>query len=293
MQARVTLLMLLCISGCALLPKTDAELEQEMATKLANNELRAAYDTYGKLSNNGKQTEAVIQYHQQLKQKISAIRTATEQQANQAIRNSDWKNASNLYHKQLALIVTDPTFQKSYQDFQKKLEHQKAPLKNSFLVVKANYLIEKRKMERLIQKLDPYDNDNENQLEITKQEARSVSKKLLAQGLEAVKNNDIAKARTLIPLAKRLVNNKTARKATQTLEKLTKPMEEYIEKLTEYGTKLYSNEEYNGALEIWDEVLYLDPNNEKVKANKERTEKVLQTLEKIKKENIVRETNGQ
>ncbi len=70
-------------------------------------------------------------------------------------------------------------------------------------------------------------------------------------------------------------------------------MEEYIEKLTEYGTKLYSNEEYNGALEIWDEVLYLDPNNEKVKANKERTEKVLQTLEKIKKENIVRETNGQ
>lgn len=275
---------LLTLASCGLLPPNDSRLSQQMSSSLENNNLREAYDAYNELSTEKKQTDATKKLYQQLTQNIGLTRDRIESLANEAIQKGDWKLASELYNAQVPLIAIDDAFQKNYQAFLSKMATRKEPIKSDFLIVKAEYLIKKRKMERAIAKLDPFDASNELQLEETKKESKAISKLLLSQGLEAYHNDDITTARTLIPLAKALYNNKTARKATRVLEKSVRPMEDYITKLTEYGTQLYGTEKYQNALEIWDTILYLDPNNEKIIANKERTLKVLDSLEKIKQD---------
>ena len=281
--------LLIALTSCGLLPPNDSRLSQQMSSSLEDNNLREAYDAYEKLSTEQKQSDSTQKLYKQLKTNIALTRDRIEKLANEAIQKDDWKLASELYNAQSPLIAIDEAFQKNYQTFLSKMSIRKEPIQNEFLIVKAEYLIKKRKMERAIAKLDPFDANNELQLEETKRESKAISKLLLSQGLEAFHNDDITTARKLIPLAKALYNNKTARKATRVLEKSVRPMADYITKLTDYGTQLYGTENYQNALEIWDTILYLDPNNEKIIANKERTLKVLESLEKIKQDSELTE----
>lgn len=280
------LVFMLTLSGCSLIPPNNGQLKQDMTTNLERNELRSAYNNYQRLSSAAKKQPDIIKLHQRLLQKIAQRRDNTVQQARLAADQGDWPKASGLYDAQRELIAIDEAFKQQYQRFVKSIELQKAPVRNDFLIIEAQYLIEKRAMLRRINQIDPYDRENKTALADTEQQAKTISKLLLAQGLEAFQDNNINIARKLIPLAQALDNSKTVRKATRVLEKLTRPMEDYIAKLTDYGTELYSNEDYSNAYEIWEVILYLDPNNEKVQANKERTLKVLESLEKIKQHAI-------
>ena len=281
----VLLLILMCMTGCSLLYKNSIDPILRLEKNINKNDLLTSYDIYEKLSKQEKSSPSVKKLHRALQQKVRVIRNRTVEDANLAISQGDWKRAGDLYHAQMALIDLNPEFRKSYQQFQQDLDLKKKPLSSDFLLAKAQYLVKKLQMEAEIHRLDPYDEDNETQLRASQKEAKRLSKQLLALGLKAVRTRDVATARQLIPLAQTLADNKSSRKAAQTLEKLTQPMEEYIEALSDRGTSLYSSEDYEGALEMWMEVLYLDPNNKKIQANKERTEKVLHSLDRIMQEN--------
>jgi hypothetical protein len=276
--------LLLALSSCVVMPLNNAQVSQQMRSSLDNNKLREAYNAYSKLSAEEKQKNATVKMYQQLTKNISLTRVRVKKLANEAIQKDNWSQASKLYNAHIPIIAIDDAFQKDYQQFVSKMAIKKRPFKNELLISKAEYLILRREMERAIFQLDPFDAGIELQLDQTKKEVKATSKLLLSQGLDAYHNSDITMARKLIPLAKALYNDKTARIATDELEESVRPIEVYITKLTEYGTQLYSNERYKNSLEIWDAILYLDPNNKKVVANKERTLKVLLSLEKIKQE---------
>ncbi len=279
------LFVLCCITGCALLPENNINLAQVMARNLKEGDLRTAYDIYQLLSAEEKSSPEIVKHHKTLQRKIRLVQDKTQKQADQAIALGDWKSAGAAYREQILLIEASSDFRKHYQGFLEKLEQRKRPLNNDLLLVRAQYLLKKREAESAIYRLDPKDERNARQFEQTKAESVLVSKRLLTQGLDAIRSNDISGARQFIPLAQQLSNTRSAKKAMQTLEEITNPLGDYIDKLTERGTDLYSKEDYNGALEIWLDILYLDPNNTKVQASRERTEKVLQSLNQIKREN--------
>jgi tetratricopeptide (TPR) repeat protein len=291
MRRAIYCLLLFVLGSCAIiLPPDNDEVARQLTEQLNNRELVNAHRLYQSLSTTQQNYPAVIQQQQRLQQQLTAIRANTEQQANQAMAEGEWRKAANIFHAQLPLIKIDDAFHTSYAQFLQKIDQQKLPTLNNFLLIEAEYLIEKRKMLRLIEQIDPHDSTNNQQLADTEQAAKTVSKQLLTLGMDAVKTNNINSARILIPLAQALDNSKTVRNASRVLEQLTTPLADYIAKLTDYGTELYSNEDYKNAFEIWEVILYLDPNNIKVKANRDRTEKVLQSLEKIKQDVI--EKNG-
>ena len=54
--------------------------------------------------------------------------------------------------------------------------------------------------------------------------------------------------------------------------------------MVDEGIQFYSREQYGDALKTWNEILFLDPENDKVKDHKARTQKILQSLEELKQQ---------
>ena len=99
-----------------------------------------------------------------------------------------------------------------------------------------------------------------------------------------MRKKDIATARTMIPLAKKLDDNEAVDKASRTLSTLSQSFDEHLEKMVDEGIQFYSREQYGDALKTWNEILFLDPENDKVKDHKARTQKILQSLEALKQQ---------
>jgi tetratricopeptide (TPR) repeat protein len=287
MRIGIIILVLLFISGCALQQKSDRQTGDQIAYHMNKGNYSKAYNIYSGLSEKEKNGKTVKKKFKQLQAKITKIKETTEQAADQAIEKGDWKKAIDVYKKQEALIEVDAVFKESYNRFVKRHEREKKEANNDFLIVRADYLIKTLQIKQSSHKVDPYDSEIEDQIDDIKEESVSISRQLLELGTKAIHDNDISTARKLIPLAKQLDDNKEVTRASKVLEKITKPLDKYIVRLTEKGTRLYSDEEYKKALEVWNDVLYLDPNNKKVQANRERTNKVLESLEKIKQENVI------
>ena len=268
-----------CTTYTALL---DPALERNLDRYLSDNKLREAYDTYQAMSEVGKSDPAIRKKFQQVQLSIALVRIEVERVATEAIAAGEWAEAHGAYLEYQDLMETSPAFTKNYQQFLVRLDAKKADMSRDYLVARAEYLVEKLAAERSIVQLDPYDLANKSDLVATEREARQLSKQLRLQGLDAVEGNDIHTARRVIPLARALDDSASVREAERALERATRPMEEYIVRLSDYAKRLYSQEDYVNALEIWEVVLYLDPGNAQVQANRERTLKVLQSLDNIK-----------
>jgi tetratricopeptide (TPR) repeat protein len=289
------IVIILCIAlfatGCALLQKTDRQLGNEIAFHINDGNYAKAYYSYNRLSDKEKNGKAVKKRFKQLQSKITKIRETTNQTASQAIEKGDWKKATTAYKKHEDLIEVDTQFRENYNLFVRQHEREKEKLNNNFLIVRADYLIKKMEIMQSTLKIDPYNLDIKDQIHDIKEESILISAQLLKLGVKAIRDNDISTARKLIPLAKQLDASKEANKASAVLGKITRPLDKYITRLTNKGNRLYSDEEYKKALEVWNDILFLDPNNKKVQANLERTEKVLESLKKIKRNKATGENN--
>lgn len=262
--------------------KSDSTIAGTMANHINQGELRSAYDVYNSLFELQKKREAIHKKYLELQRHIDTVRVNTENAAEHAIQKNDWKQAVDLYQNQTSLIEINPAFKTSYNNFLSRQKKAIQQLDNSFIIVRAEYLIKELPVSRRAIILDPYNAEKNRQLKSTEKEAKEIANLLLQSGVKAIRKRDIPTARKLIPLAKQLDNNKAVSRASRALDRMTRPLDEHIEKLIEQGTQLYSDEQYALALEKWNEILFLDPNNEKITANRERTEKVLQSLEDLK-----------
>jgi tetratricopeptide (TPR) repeat protein len=272
------------LCACTFLIDSDVRSAQAIDSYLAAGNIWAANNYYEGLYETQKRGVAVSNAHVILTAKLSEIRKKTIDAAEAAVKVSDWKKAIDLYQEQLPLVEMDKAFNTSYQNFLKKQQRERNNLRDSFIVTRAEYLIDAIPVMIADQQLNPYNREKEQQLNNVKQESRKIASRLLELSFNAMRKEDIATARTMIPLAKKLDDNEAAAKASKTLSTLSQSFDEHLEKMIEEGIRLYSREQYDDALRTWNEILFLDPENDKVKDHKARTQKVLQSLEELKQQ---------
>ncbi len=284
MQKLIYALLLTHLCACTFLIDSDVRSAQAIDSYLAAGNIWAANNYYEGLYETQKRGVAVSNAHVILTAKLSEIRKKTIDAAEAAVKVSDWKKAIDLYQEQLPLVEMDKAFNTSYQNFLKKQQRERNNLRDSFIVTRAEYLIDAIPVMIADQQLNPYNREKEQQLDNVKQESRKIASRLLELSFNAMRKEDIATARTMIPLAKKLDDNEAAAKASKTLSTLSQSFDEHLEKMIEEGIRLYSREQYDDALRTWNEILFLDPENDKVKDHKARTQKVLQSLEELKQQ---------
>ncbi len=284
MQKLIYALLLTHLCACTFLIDSDVRSAQAIDSYLAAGNIWAANNYYEGLYETQKRGVAVSNAHVILTAKLSEIRKKTIDAAEAAVKVSDWKKAIDLYQEQLPLVEMDKAFNTSYQDFLKKQQRERNNLRDSFIVTRAEYLIDAIPVMIADQQLNPYNREKEQQLDNVKQESRKIASRLLELSFNAMRKEDIATARTMIPLAKKLDDNEAAAKASKTLSTLSQSFDEHLEKMIEEGIRLYSREQYDDALRTWNEILFLDRENDKVKDHKARTQKVLQSLEELKQQ---------
>jgi hypothetical protein len=284
MQKLIYALLLTHLCACTFLIDSDVRSAQAIDSYLAAGNIWAANNYYEGLYETQKRGVAVRNAHVILTAKLSEIRKKTIDAAEAAVKVSDWKKAIDLYQEQLPLVEMDKAFNTSYQNFLKKQQRERNNLRDSFIVTRAEYLIDAIPVMIADQQLNPYNREKEQQLNNVKQESRKIASRLLELSFNAMRKEDIATARTMIPLAKKLDDNEAAAKASKTLSTLSQSFDEHLEKMIEEGIRLYSREQYDDALRTWNEILFLDPENDKVKDHKARTQKVLQSLEELKQQ---------
>lgn len=284
MQKLFYVLLLILLGACAFLPGKDDYSARVIENHVAAGNIWAASEYYNGLRESERQGVAVSRAKATLNTRLADIRKKTVDAATAAIGKSDWKQAIDLYREQRLLVKMDKDFDASYQQFLKRQQRATQRLRDSFIVTRAEYLIKSIPVMIADLQLDPYNIQKEKQLNDVNRESTEIANRLRELGVDAMKKKDIATARKLIPLAKQLDDNKATAHASKTLATLTQSFDEHIEKLVDQGTRLYSKERYDEALEKWNEVLYLDPENDKVKDHKARTQKVLQSLEELKQQ---------
>lgn len=288
---RLLAFLLICngLFACAYIPGSDVVAARTMENYLARGNLWAAHNYYQGLDESRKQSPAVTEKFKKFNTELAKIRKMTVNKADLAVRKSDWKQAIDLYQDQIHLIEIDASFDNSYQNFLKRLAREKTALSDGFIVTRAQYLIKAIPIMKSEGKLYPYDLEKQQALAMVLEEAKDISSRLLELGVAAMRKKDIVTASSLLPLAKQLHNNKDTQKANRTLEKLSESFDKHITRLTDEGMQLYSLERYRDALDKWNEILYLDPENEKIQDHKTRTEKVLQSLEELKKQQSLKD----
>ena len=284
MQKLIYAFLLTHLCACTFLIDSDVRSAQAIDSYLAAGNIWAANNYYEGLYETQKRGVAVSNAHVILTAKLSEIRKKTIDAAEAAVKVSDWKKAIDLYQEQLPLVEMDKAFNTSYQNFLKKQQRERNNLRDSFIVTRAEYLIDAIPVTIADQQLNPYNREKEQQLNNVKQESRKIASRLLELSFNAMRKEDIATARTMISLAKKLDDNEAAAKASKTLSTLSQSFDEHLEKMIEEGIQLYSREQYDDALRTWNEILFLDPENDKVKDHKARTQKVLQSLEELKQQ---------
>jgi len=256
MQKLIYALLLTHLCACTFLIDSDVRSAQAIDSYLAAGNIWAANNYYEGLYETQKRGVAVSNAHVILTAKLSEIRKKTIDAAEAAVKVSDWKKAIDLYQEQLPLVEMDKAFNTSYQNFLKKQQRERNNLRDSFIVTRAEYLIDAIPVMIADQQLNPYNREKEQQLNNVKQESRKIASRLLELSFNAMRKEDIATARTMIPLAKKLDDNEAAAKASKTLSTLSQSFDEHLEKMIEEGIRLYSREQYDDALRTWNEILF-------------------------------------
>ena len=284
MQKLIYAFLLTHLCACTFLIDSDVRSAQAIDSYLDAGNIWAANNFYEGLQEAEKSGVAVSKAHVILTTKLSEIRKITINAAGAAVKVSDWKKAIDLYQEQLPLVEIDKAFNTSYQNFLNKRQRERNDLRDSFIVTRAEYLIKAIPVMIADQQLNPYNRKKEQQLNRVKKESKEIASRLLELSFNAMRKKDIATARTMIPLAKKLDDNEAVDKASRTLSTLSQSFDEHLEKMVDEGIQFYSREQYGDALKTWNEILFLDPENDKVKDHKARTQKVLQSLEELKQQ---------
>lgn len=284
MQKLIYAFLLTHLCACTFLIDSDVRSAQAIDSYLDAGNIWAANNFYEGLQEAEKSGVAVSKAHVILTTKLSEIRKITINAAEAAVKASDWKKAIDLYQEQLPLVEIDKAFNTSYQNFLNKRQRERNNLRDSFIVTRAEYLIKAIPVMIADQQLNPYNRKKEQQLNHVKKESKEIASRLLELSFNAMRKKDIATARTMIPLAKKLDDNEAVDKASRTLSTLSQSFDEHLEKMVDEGIQFYSREQYGDALKTWNEILFLDPENDKVKDHKARTQKILQSLEALKQQ---------
>lgn len=284
MQKLIYAFLLTHLCACTFLIDSDVRSAQAIDSYLDAGNIWAANNFYEGLQEAEKKGVAVSKAHVILTTKLSEIRKITINAAEAAVKVSDWKKAIDLYQEQLPLVEIDKAFNTSYQNFLNKRQRERNDLRDSFIVTRAEYLIKAIPVMIADQQLNPYNRKKEQQLNRVKKESKEIASRLLELSFNAMRKKDIATARTMIPLAKKLDDNEAVDKASRTLSTLSQSFDEHLEKMVDEGIQFYSREQYGDALKTWNEILFLDPENDKVKDHKARTQKILQSLEALKQQ---------
>lgn len=284
MQKLIYAFLLTHLCACTFLIDSDVRSAQAIDSYLDAGNIWAANNFYEGLQEAEKSGVAVSKAHVILTTKLSEIRKITINAAEAAVKVSDWKKAIDLYQEQLPLVEIDKAFNTSYQNFLNKRQRERNDLRDSFIVTRAEYLIKAIPVMIADQQLNPYNRKKEQQLNRVKKESKEIASRLLELSFNAMRKKDIATARTMIPLAKKLDDNEAVDKASRTLSTLSQSFDEHLEKMVDEGIQFYSREQYGDALKTWNEILFLDPENDKVKDHKARTQKILQSLEALKQQ---------
>ena len=284
MQKLIYAFLLTHLCACTFIIDSDVRSAQAIDSYLDAGNIWAANNFYEGLQEAEKSGVAVSKAHVILTNKLSEIRKITINAAEAAVKVSDWKKAIDLYQEQLPLVEIDKAFNTSYQNFLNKRQRERNDLRDSFIVTRAEYLIKAIPVMIADQQLNPYNRKKEQQLNRVKKESKEIASRLLELSFNAMRKKDIATARTMIPLAKKLDDNEAVDKASRTLSTLSQSFDEHLEKMVDEGIQFYSREQYGDALKTWNEILFLDPENDKVKDHKARTQKILQSLEALKQQ---------
>ncbi len=116
--------------------------------------------------------------------------------------------------------------------------------------------------------------------ELQQQQKKELS---LAQEYQnGINTNDFSSAKKAAQaLIKMNPDNKTYKANLQHIDKLIKS---HVQSRYNNGANLYSRGDHKGAIAEWENVLKLDPNHEASKISLDRARRVIETLEKIKKQ---------
>lgn len=277
----------LSMSGCALLKTSTKNVDDNFNQLVRENEFVSAIDYLDELSES-------LYSSKKLKKKrnsmIKPMRSYEEQSLGKIrsfVEQENWKAAIDVFDDVLPRLPKGSVVYKEYDSFNKLKQRHIYELEIQVLITKANSLEDILKVRQSISELDPYSYIKKIKLSLLKSELEDVAEELFEYGLKAIEDSHYSIAKRTLPLALRIYQSKEIQLANKRLEIIFESMQKSIQNLTDSGTELYGKERYEDAVFIWQQVLLLDPENKDVKISLERAKRVIESLQRLKKESIV------
>lgn len=111
------------------------------------------------------------------------------------------------------------------------------------------------------------------------QQKRQQFKQLTNKLIDALAKAELAQAITLVKRAEAI--NKNSEKLQSLKQQLQKKIDQAVEKYLEQGIKHYRQDQFAEAIDDWNQVLKVEPNNKQAQINILRAEQVLSSLERL------------
>ncbi|MDH5612368.1 MAG: hypothetical protein OEY66_07940 [Gammaproteobacteria bacterium] len=278
--------LLVNLAGCAFLETNKKKASDIVEQLMQDNEFVSAIFYLDSLPDAISSSKELSEKRKVLTQAMHVYEDKVLAKVKLPVEQGNWKVAIDIYEDALARLPKSSIVFREYESFNELKQRHIYELEIQALVIRAGSLEKIMKIRQSISELDPYSYIKKIKLSLLNSEIESIAGELLEHGVKALEDNEIAIAKRTLPLALRLYDNKEIEAANKRLEKLSKSMGGPLQDLINKGAELYGQERYEEAIVIWQQVLLLDPENTEIKANLERTQRVIENLERLKKSNV-------
>ncbi|MDH5387847.1 MAG: hypothetical protein OEY06_05315 [Gammaproteobacteria bacterium] len=279
------IILLLNLTGCAFLETSEKRANININKLIKENEFAAAISYMDNLPDPISNKKKIKKNRTRIIKSMHAYEEKTLARINSFVEKSNWKAVIDIFSVALQKLPEESVVFREYKTFKETRNRHIYELEIQALVVRGNSLEKIVELSHSILESDPYNSSKKRKLYLSTSEAKNIAEELLEHGIKAIENNEISIAKRTLPLALRLYKSKEIEIANKQLEKLSKSMSEPLQDLINKGAELYGQEHYEEAIIIWQQVLLLDPENNDIKSNLERTQRVIENLKRLKKSN--------
>ncbi len=284
----------------------------------------------------------------QVEKVIANYETALPKKLEQHISNQRWEEANQLLKQAEQRIPGSPVLKKAKNRWQTIQQKEQQHLETQRLIAESEALYANLTVDQQLLRIDPENRAANQRSKGYRKKTKSMAKKLLQTGKQALKKNDLILAQKTLPLALQLDSTSESRAANSELEdiltqqqqeimelkqqslaqqkrqqfkqltnklidalakeqlvraitlmkqaeainrnneklqllkqQLQQKIDQAVEKHLEQGIKHYRQDQFAEAIDDWNQVLQMEPDNKQAQINMLRAEQVLNNLERL------------
>ncbi len=274
--------LLLAVGGCTHLTLSDEELLSRIDRDIAQHNFRRADTTLQQLSVASRNKGAWRKRYKRLQQKQQHYEHTQLSRAQHLEQQGNFVAADKLYREALSRLPDSSPLTDAYQTFQQQQQQQLDRILLQSQIIRARYLIDTIHLYQGKHLTLTNVSLAESTLNTYRAEATRLAATLQQAGGKAIEQDDYALATTTITLAWRLApNNPQVAKSRAVLKQRAAAIAKHVTKLKREAAGHYGSENYNRALQLWEEALILTPHDHEITTRIARVRRVLDSLQQI------------